>query len=83
MKNRFKKFSFIAVIVIVLCGSVVAAYATRCILKCPICGSIETNHFHPNEGKGAQVLCRSCGYEWFDADPKQEPKKENINENTN
>lgn len=83
MKKSLKTISLIIVVVVTLLGGAFAAYATRCILKCPICGSIETNHFHPNGGKGAQVLCRSCGYEWFDADPKQEPKKESINENNN
>ena len=36
---------------------------------------METNHYHPNGGTGAQVKCRDCGYKWFEANPEQEQKK--------
>lgn len=41
---------------------------------------METNHYHPNGGTGAQVKCRDCGYEWIEENPEQDPKKEDASE---
>lgn len=75
MKKSLKTISLIIVLVVTLLGGAFAAYATKCILICPKCGSMETNHVHPDGGKGAEIKCRDCGYNWYEANPKQEKKK--------
>lgn len=72
MKNKLSKLTLIVVVLLSLCCGAVAAYATKCVLKCPDCGSMETNHFHPNGGEGCWVFCRDCGNEWYESSPKQE-----------
>lgn len=81
MKKSLKTNSLIIILVVTLLWGAFAAYATKCILICPQCGSMETNHYHPNGGTGAQVKCRDCGYKWFEANPEQESRKVNESEN--
>ena len=61
-----------------VCSSLFASYSSECNCKliCPNCGSINTNHFHPNGGIAAQVRCRDCDTEWIDENPEQWPEPE-------
>ena len=79
MKKNLKKILIVTIMALSICGGVVAAYATKCILVCPECGSMNTNHYHPNGGQAAQVKCRDCGHKWCDENPPQEPSKEENN----
>ncbi|MDO4367952.1 MAG: hypothetical protein Q4C26_04545 [Bacteroidales bacterium] len=72
MKNKFGKLTFVIVVALSLCCGAIAAYATKCVLKCLDCGSRETNHYHPDGKEGCWVFCRDCGKEWYEANPKQE-----------
>lgn len=83
MKKNLKKMLLVSVMALSLCGGVVVAYAEKCILVCPVCGGMNTNHYHPDGGKAAQVKCRDCGYKWLETNPKQEPPKNSVGENIN
>ena len=67
-KTKNLAIAFI-VSLLTMCGIAITAYAVNCDLTCPNCGSKEINHFHPNGEKGCWANCRTCDYEWYEADP--------------
>ena len=75
--KKFKTFALSAILAFSICGSLMASIShmseCHCYLICPNCGSLETNHYHPNGGIAAQVFCRTCHYEWIEENPEQWP----------
>ena len=68
-KTKKKSLKVLLVSFLLTCVSILTVYAINCDLTCPICGSKNINHYHPNHGVACEALCRDCRYRWYEENP--------------
>jgi len=51
--------------VLLAVSAVAFARSIDCDIVCPVCGSLNVNHYHPgNDPTVYHAFCRDCNYEW-------------------